>query len=73
METTAVLERCILITCRPGAEDRAGALLEVLDLAQLYRARREALGVLERRSTRRTRDVLRALDAIDEALERSDV
>lgn len=64
------LERSITIACGPGAGDVPARLIAALGDRGLNAARRDALTTLERRATKRVRDVLRTLDAIDEALDR---
>lgn len=67
---TLDLERGIEIACGPGRPDAAGSLIDALGLGGLVRAKAQGLAMLARPTTRRTREILLTLDAIDEALGR---
>lgn len=71
-ESPRELERTVELTSERDDPGAAHRLLEALGPAGVVAARRQALNALEQRGTRRTREVLRALDVIDEALDTVD-
>lgn len=71
-ESPRELEQSVQVASEPDDAGAAARLLHALGPAGVVAARRQALNALEQRATSRTREVLRALDVIDEALDTVD-
>lgn len=65
------LQRAVVIACAPDSADAAGRLLRALGASRLETARAQAERVLHERRTQRIREVLRTLEAIEDALDRA--
>ena len=68
----AVLERAMEIALAPGSPDPAAEVARRLPLSGINTARAACLRLLESRS-RRSRELLRLLDVLDEALDTADL